>query len=159
MIIERNPIGKGLDAFRASFNRICDGAYLPCNSDALNQLGQEGKNGNGALLRALLTIMQASRSLYSLFYQRRKTFPLPAYCLPRPVVAPFEYISGFGSNMSTTMNEFWRSYSPKDMRHRGTAKSPLVPAVYAFLATLYTSKWHKHSLTGWGPAVLGKIRK
>jgi hypothetical protein len=42
-IIDENPIGKGLDAFRASFNSICKGARISCTPDALEQLGQEGK--------------------------------------------------------------------------------------------------------------------
>jgi hypothetical protein len=101
MIIEGNPIGKGLDAFRDSFKSICGDA----NPDALEQLGQEGKIGDGAYVvaaRTLLTIIQTSRTLYSPFYQRRETFPLPACCLPRPVVAHFEVISyGLSSHSSS----------------------------------------------------------
>jgi len=42
-IIEENPTGKGLDAFRASFNSICEGAHISCTPDALEQLGHDGK--------------------------------------------------------------------------------------------------------------------
>lgn len=41
-IIDENPIGKGLDAFRASFNSICQGAHI-CTPHALEQLGHDGK--------------------------------------------------------------------------------------------------------------------
>ncbi|GKU12502.1 unnamed protein product, partial [Fusarium langsethiae] len=40
-IIEDNPIGDGLNAFRASFKLICEGASVPCTLDALEQLSQE----------------------------------------------------------------------------------------------------------------------
>lgn len=40
-IIEDNPIGKGLDAFCASFNSICGNKRI-LSTDALGQLGQEG---------------------------------------------------------------------------------------------------------------------
>ncbi|KAL3584588.1 hypothetical protein FPOAC2_14368 [Fusarium poae] len=40
-IIEDNPIGDGLNAFRASFKSICEGASVPCTLDALEQLSQE----------------------------------------------------------------------------------------------------------------------
>jgi hypothetical protein len=42
-ILENNPIGKGLDAFRTSFNSICEDRSISCTPDALGQLGQEGK--------------------------------------------------------------------------------------------------------------------
>jgi len=42
-IIEENPIGKGLDAFRASFHSACEGAGLLYYQDALQQLNREGK--------------------------------------------------------------------------------------------------------------------
>lgn len=41
-IIEDNPIGKGIDAVRASFNSICEGRNISCTPDALGQLGHEG---------------------------------------------------------------------------------------------------------------------
>ncbi|KAL2886390.1 hypothetical protein HOO65_060220 [Ceratocystis lukuohia] len=37
-IIENHPIGKGLDAFRASFNSICEDKSILCSPDALDQL-------------------------------------------------------------------------------------------------------------------------
>ena len=42
-ILENNPIGKGLDAFRTSFNSVCEARSTSCTPDALGQLGQEGK--------------------------------------------------------------------------------------------------------------------
>ncbi len=42
-ILENNPIGKGLDAFRTSFNSICEDRSIFCTPDAVGQLGQEGK--------------------------------------------------------------------------------------------------------------------
>ena len=41
-VIEDNPIGNGLDAFRGSFDSICEGAGIPCSPDALDKLGQDG---------------------------------------------------------------------------------------------------------------------
>lgn len=42
-ILEHNPIGKGLDAFCAAFNSICEDRTISCTPDALRQLAQEGK--------------------------------------------------------------------------------------------------------------------
>lgn len=42
-ILGNNPIGKGLDAFRTSFNSICEDRSISCTPDAVGQLGQEGK--------------------------------------------------------------------------------------------------------------------
>jgi hypothetical protein len=42
-IIEDNPIGKGLDAFRSSFNSICEEKGLFQSPDDLGRLSQEGK--------------------------------------------------------------------------------------------------------------------
>ncbi len=42
-IIEENPIGKGLDAFHASFHSICEGANVSPTQDALERLGSDGK--------------------------------------------------------------------------------------------------------------------
>ncbi|KAM3503168.1 hypothetical protein MY10362_004379 [Beauveria mimosiformis] len=42
-IIEENPIGHGLDIFRASFTTTCEVKGISCTPDALEQLGQEGK--------------------------------------------------------------------------------------------------------------------
>ena len=41
-ILENNPIRKGLDAFRTSFNSICEDRTISCTPDALGQLAQEG---------------------------------------------------------------------------------------------------------------------
>jgi hypothetical protein len=42
-LIEQHPIGRGLDAFRASFTAICEGLEAESRPDALAQFGQEGK--------------------------------------------------------------------------------------------------------------------
>jgi hypothetical protein len=41
-LIEGNPIGKGLDAFRASFELVCKEQGISCSPDALDELGEEG---------------------------------------------------------------------------------------------------------------------
>ena len=38
-ILGNNPIGKGLDAFRTSFNSICVDRSISCTPDAVGQLG------------------------------------------------------------------------------------------------------------------------
>ncbi|GKU09620.1 unnamed protein product [Fusarium langsethiae] len=40
-VIRDNPIGNGLDVFRASFDSICEGAGISCCPDALDELDQE----------------------------------------------------------------------------------------------------------------------
>ncbi|RMD42513.1 hypothetical protein DV735_g2633, partial [Chaetothyriales sp. CBS 134920] len=64
-IIEDNPIGNGLDAFRASFNSICEGASISCTPDALDQLGQEDLQNLVLVLVSTLQILPASRLLRS----------------------------------------------------------------------------------------------
>ena len=41
-IIKAIPIGKGLDAFRASFESVCNVASIPSNLDALERLSRKG---------------------------------------------------------------------------------------------------------------------
>ncbi|POS80445.1 hypothetical protein DHEL01_v201144 [Diaporthe helianthi] len=56
-IIKDNPIGKGLDALRASFNSVCEDRKLPCTPDVLGQLDQEDvQNLTLDLLSALRNI-------------------------------------------------------------------------------------------------------
>lgn len=43
VIIQAHPIGKGLDAFRASFQSICKDRGISCAIDALDQVNKEGK--------------------------------------------------------------------------------------------------------------------
>lgn len=50
-IIEANPIGDGIDAFRGSFTSICDRVRLPCVPDALDQLEHEGTGRTNFLRR------------------------------------------------------------------------------------------------------------
>jgi len=59
-IIKENPIGKGLDAFRGSFN---ENRSIPYTPDALGQLGQEGRTVQHCRSCTPLTIMQISKSL------------------------------------------------------------------------------------------------
>lgn len=42
-LIFENPIGNGLDGFRATFNSICEGADLHSPDEAVDQLTREGK--------------------------------------------------------------------------------------------------------------------
>ncbi|KAK0631042.1 hypothetical protein B0T17DRAFT_491021 [Bombardia bombarda] len=66
-IIKDNPIGKGLDAFRALFISICEGANISGTLDALEQLGQEGKKDGTAWFccASLTIILPAARLLRS----------------------------------------------------------------------------------------------
>ena len=41
-VIERNPIGKGLDEFHASFASACEKQGISGSPDALDQLNEEG---------------------------------------------------------------------------------------------------------------------
>ncbi|EFY93980.1 Protein kinase-like protein [Metarhizium robertsii ARSEF 23] len=54
-VIRDNPIGNGLDDFRASFNSICQGASISCTPDALERLGQEDLR---TLVLAFLSVTQ-----------------------------------------------------------------------------------------------------
>ncbi|KAJ3453176.1 hypothetical protein MRS44_018831 [Fusarium solani] len=54
-IIKDNPIGNGLDDFRASFNSICEGASISCTPDAFEALGQEDLR---KLVLAFLSVAQ-----------------------------------------------------------------------------------------------------
>ncbi|KAB5549392.1 hypothetical protein GE09DRAFT_172646 [Coniochaeta sp. 2T2.1] len=51
-IIEENPIGKGLDVFRASFNSMRKGPSISCTPDALERLGPEELDPRSALSTA-----------------------------------------------------------------------------------------------------------
>ncbi|KAK0610050.1 hypothetical protein B0T17DRAFT_593872 [Bombardia bombarda] len=66
-IIKDNPIEKGLDAFRASFSSICEGASVSCTPDALEQLGQED------LQNVVLDLLFALRNLPTIRFLRSKT--------------------------------------------------------------------------------------
>ncbi|KAH7021588.1 LOW QUALITY PROTEIN: uncharacterized protein B0I36DRAFT_394304 [Microdochium trichocladiopsis] len=57
-IIKENPIGKGLDAFRASFHSVCEGASLPT-------LSREDLQNLTLILLSTLQILPASRLLRS----------------------------------------------------------------------------------------------
>ncbi|KAH7115371.1 hypothetical protein B0J13DRAFT_209325 [Dactylonectria estremocensis] len=60
-IIEDNPIGNGLDTFRKTFNSICEGADIPCTSDALDALEQLGQDDLQNLIIDLLLALQSLR--------------------------------------------------------------------------------------------------
>ncbi|KAK0621805.1 serine/threonine-protein kinase Sgk2 [Bombardia bombarda] len=64
-IIKDNPIGKGLDAFRALFSSICEGANISGTLDALEQLGQEDLQNLVLFLLSTLQILPAARLLRS----------------------------------------------------------------------------------------------
>ncbi|KAH7007912.1 uncharacterized protein B0I36DRAFT_370622 [Microdochium trichocladiopsis] len=65
-IIKENPIGKGLDAFRASFGPICEDASVPCTPDSLDRLGQED------LQNLVLDLLFALRNLSAVRFLRSK---------------------------------------------------------------------------------------
>ncbi|KAK7420129.1 hypothetical protein QQZ08_010543 [Neonectria magnoliae] len=64
-VIKDNPIGKGLDAFRALFSSICEGANISSTLDALEQLGQEDLQNLVLFLLSTLQILPAARLLRS----------------------------------------------------------------------------------------------
>ncbi|KAH6988793.1 serine/threonine-protein kinase Sgk2 [Ilyonectria sp. MPI-CAGE-AT-0026] len=66
-IIEKHPIGKGLDAFRASFNSICEDGSILCSPDALGQLDQED------IQNLVLDLLSALRNLPAIRFLRSKT--------------------------------------------------------------------------------------
>ncbi len=43
-IIRDNPIGKGLDAFRALFCSTCESKRVSCSPDAVDQFDEEGND-------------------------------------------------------------------------------------------------------------------
>jgi hypothetical protein len=53
-IIKDNPIGNGLDAFRASLSSKCEGASVSCTLDSLEQLGQEGEKGQHSFFPSMI---------------------------------------------------------------------------------------------------------
>lgn len=50
-IIAENPIGKGLDSFRAAFGRICESKGISCSPKSLDHLNRDGKTGYISTLR------------------------------------------------------------------------------------------------------------
>ncbi|EXK78558.1 hypothetical protein FOQG_16775 [Fusarium oxysporum f. sp. raphani 54005] len=66
-VIKENPIGKGLNAFRASFNSICEAESTLCPPDALDQLDQED------IQNLVLDLLSALRSLTAVRLLRSKT--------------------------------------------------------------------------------------
>ncbi|KAL6852514.1 hypothetical protein ACO1O0_007060 [Amphichorda felina] len=64
-IIQENPIGKGLDRFRASFNTVCNGAGIASSPDVLQQLSQEDLQDLALDLLLSLQGLRAPRLLRS----------------------------------------------------------------------------------------------
>ncbi|KAL2889274.1 hypothetical protein HOO65_030775 [Ceratocystis lukuohia] len=64
-IIENHPIGKGLDAFRASFNSICENKSILCPPDALDQLDLRDRQTLVISLLAAVQTLTASGFLPS----------------------------------------------------------------------------------------------
>jgi len=60
-IIKDNPIGNGLDSFRASFNTVYADKGIPCILDTPGQLDPEGRISTTSMPHTLLTSMQLSR--------------------------------------------------------------------------------------------------
>ncbi|KAL2255999.1 hypothetical protein VTK26DRAFT_2372 [Humicola hyalothermophila] len=64
-IIKDNPIGNGLDAFRASFNTVCADRRIPSTPDALGQLDLEDVQNLALDLVLALQSLRATRLLRS----------------------------------------------------------------------------------------------
>ncbi|KAI8710516.1 Non-specific serine/threonine protein kinase [Fusarium sp. LHS14.1] len=64
-VIEDNPIGNGLDAFRASFNSICEGARISSTPEVLEQLEQEDLRNLTLLLLPSLQSFPVAGLLHS----------------------------------------------------------------------------------------------
>ncbi|KAH7137548.1 hypothetical protein EDB81DRAFT_70458 [Dactylonectria macrodidyma] len=64
-VIEDNPIGNGLDAFRSLFSSTCEGRGISRARDALDQLDQEDVQDFTSSLLSALQILPASRLLTS----------------------------------------------------------------------------------------------
>jgi hypothetical protein len=59
-IIKANPIGKGLDTFRAAFGSACDSQKVPPILGSLSSLGYNGK-ANRIRRRPVLTLYRETR--------------------------------------------------------------------------------------------------
>ncbi|KAL2168365.1 hypothetical protein VTG60DRAFT_7343 [Thermothelomyces hinnuleus] len=64
-IIEKNPIGNGLEGFRASYRSVCNSKSIPCTFDALGQLDLEDVQNLALDLLLALQSLRASRLLRS----------------------------------------------------------------------------------------------
>ncbi|PGG98196.1 hypothetical protein AJ80_09574 [Polytolypa hystricis UAMH7299] len=64
-LIKDNPIGRGLDVFRASFRSTCEDASVSCTPDALEQLGQDDLQNITLDLLSALQGLPISRLLRS----------------------------------------------------------------------------------------------
>ncbi|CAI0652176.1 unnamed protein product [Colletotrichum noveboracense] len=64
-IIEANPIGRGLSAFRDRFNSICKDAGSVCDQHTLDRLGKEDLQILALVLLSALQILPAARFLRS----------------------------------------------------------------------------------------------
>ncbi|KAB5513428.1 hypothetical protein GE09DRAFT_1162395, partial [Coniochaeta sp. 2T2.1] len=62
-IIKDNPIGNGVDAFRASFNTACSDKRIPYTPDAPGQLDLEDVQNLALDLLSALQSLRASRLL------------------------------------------------------------------------------------------------
>jgi hypothetical protein len=101
-IIKQNPIGKGLEGFRALYGSVCNSKSIPCASDTLDQLDDEGL-ASCFVVYPPLTVVQISGNSFTPFCERRKTSPLPTCFLPRHIAASFEAIfCGLNSHSTWT---------------------------------------------------------
>ncbi|KJK84879.1 hypothetical protein H633G_11307, partial [Metarhizium anisopliae BRIP 53284] len=64
-LINENPIGNGLDAFRALFTSICTSRNLTSTADTLHQLGSEDLRNLALILLPSLRSLPVSGSLHS----------------------------------------------------------------------------------------------
>jgi len=93
-IIEENPIGSGLGAFRASFGAICEGASISRTPDAVERFSHEGKKDNQLRPRhEPLTMVQTSRTSPLSFFQIYESFLHLACSVPAAVARASSAIS------------------------------------------------------------------
>ncbi|KAM0269829.1 hypothetical protein ACHAQH_009646 [Verticillium albo-atrum] len=64
-IIEENPIGKGLEAFGASFKSICSNRGIPSRPTSLGKLDDDELRNIALILLSTLQILPAARQLHS----------------------------------------------------------------------------------------------
>ncbi|KAG7110950.1 hypothetical protein HYQ45_017365 [Verticillium longisporum] len=64
-IIQKNPIGKGLEAFDASFKSICANRSIPAHPAALEKLDHDELQNIALVLLSTLQILPAARQLRS----------------------------------------------------------------------------------------------
>jgi hypothetical protein len=75
-IIKQNPIGNGLEGFRASYRSVCNSKSIPYAPDTLDQLDHKGKISTASTPLAPLTDTQMSRISLLIFSRHCRPFEL-----------------------------------------------------------------------------------